>query len=94
MIDFNKEELRTIAQLSVLNIDERETELFVHQIKTILAYVEQLQQVKISAQVEQVRNVNMMRDDESYKKDTSAILALAPEREASYFVVPNILEEK
>jgi len=94
MAGFNKEELHKIAHLSALKIDDKESDLFVEQIKTILAYVDQLQEIPMSTQAQSVRNINVLRDDQAYQFDSSQILAQAPERNENYFVVPTILEEK
>jgi len=94
MADFTKEELRKIAELSALKIDDKESDLFVEQIKTILAYVDQLQQIPLSSEMQQVRNINVFREDEALQCDSTEILAQAPERNNNYFVVPTILEEK
>lgn len=94
MTTFNKEELYKIAQLSALKIDESEVDAFVGQMRTILAYVDQLKEVAITTQVEQVRNVNVLRDDKAIQRPSGDLLALAPERDGQFFVVPNILEEK
>ena len=91
---FNKEELRKIAHLSALKIDDQESDLFVEQIKTILAYVDQLQEIHITTQAQNVRNINVLREDEAFQNDSSEIMAQAPERNENYFVVPTILEEK
>lgn len=94
MADFNKEELLKIAHLSALKIDDKEIDIFVEQIKTILSYVDQLQQVPQSAETLPVRNINFFREDIAIQCDSSEILAQAPERNETYFVVPTILEEK
>lgn len=94
MTTFNKEELFKIARLSALKIDEKEADVFVEQMGAILNYVDQLKQVAVTAQAEQVKNVNILRDDVAIQRESSDLLDLAPEREGQYFVVPNILQEK
>ncbi|MFA6527028.1 MAG: Asp-tRNA(Asn)/Glu-tRNA(Gln) amidotransferase subunit GatC [Candidatus Babeliales bacterium] len=94
MTTFNKEELHKIAQLSALKIDESEVDAFVSQMGTILEFVDQLKQVTITAQAQQVCNVNVMREDKAIQRPSDDLLALAPERDGQYFIVPNILEEK
>lgn len=94
MTAFNKEELHKIAQLSALKIANNEVDAFVAQMGTILEYVDQLKQVTITAQAQQTRNINVMREDKAFQRPSDDLLALAPERDGQYFVVPNILEEK
>lgn len=94
MASFNKEELLHIAHLSALKLDDKEIDLFVDQIKTILGFVDQLKEVKISTQAESVHNVNIFREDTAIKTDASAIMEQAPVVDGPYFAVPKILDEK
>ncbi len=92
MVNFTKEELLNIAKLSALELDNKEIELFEKQIKAILDYADQLQQVPKSEEVETFHNVNILRDDVVKKCDSTDILAQAPQNEDGYFVVPKILD--
>jgi len=92
MADFNKEELLKIAQLAALNLNEQEVNLFGKQIATIIDYVDQIQEVKITTKAETVRNSNIFRDDEIKACNTEEILAQAPKRANRFFVVPKILD--
>ena len=94
MTTFNKEELYKIAHLSALKIEESEVDAFVGQMRTILDYVDQLKEVSITTQVERVRNINVLRDDKAIQRPSGDLLAMAPERDGQFFIVPNILEEK
>ena len=93
MAEFNKEELLKIAQLSSLKINDAELNLFVGQIKNILDYVNQLQQVPSSIEAQPTKNINVVREDVAQSFNSATILAQAPEHEGHYFVVPAILEE-
>ena len=92
MADFNKEELLKIAQLSALKLEENEVKLFSNQIASILSYVDQLQEVTITTDVQPIRNTNIFRDDVAQKGNADAVLAQAPQTEERYFIVPKILE--
>jgi aspartyl-tRNA(Asn)/glutamyl-tRNA(Gln) amidotransferase subunit C len=94
MTAFNKQELLSIAKLSALKLEDKEIDLFEQQIKSILAYVDQLQQVPISSAVSHIGNSNIFREDVAVKKDSTDILAQAPETDENYFTVPKILDEK
>ncbi len=94
MTTFNKEELLNIAKLSALHLNDQELSLYAEQIKAILAYVDQLKTVQITAEATSIRNVNIFRDDTAVPKDGSLMLARAPEVDEGYFTVPKILDEK
>ncbi len=94
MSQFTKDELLKIAHLSALKLEDNELELFTEQIKAILAYVDQLQQVQLTPQAAHVRNINIFRDDVVQKSDAEVMLAQAPELDEHYFAVPKILDEK
>lgn len=94
MASLSKEELLNIAHLSSLKLDDAEVDTLIDQVSTILSYVEQIQSADILREAAQSRPVNIMREDVAIKKDSSALLDLAPARDGNYFVVPSILEEK
>jgi aspartyl-tRNA(Asn)/glutamyl-tRNA(Gln) amidotransferase subunit C len=94
MTTFNKQELLHIAKLSALKLEEHEIEVFTEQIKTILSYVDQLKSVDAIAQTQEIRNINIFRQDEPIKTDSAPILAQAPAVDEKYFSVPKILDEK
>lgn len=92
MSTFTKEELLRVAELSALKLEDSEIEAFVVQLKTVLDYAEELSGCAITHEQECVRNINVFRDDKVVAKDSAVILAIAPQTEDSYFVVPAILE--
>lgn len=94
MTTFNKDELLKIAKLSALNLSDDDIELFTHQIKNVLTFVDQLQQVPASHQAISPVNINVFREDVAVQPTTIAPLEQAPDRQGNYFVVPKILDEK
>jgi aspartyl-tRNA(Asn)/glutamyl-tRNA(Gln) amidotransferase subunit C len=94
MATFNKQELQAIARLSSLKFTDQELEVFAEQIQTILGYVDQLQGAKLTTEATPVRTVNRLREDEAIPTDPSPVLALAPELDERFYVVPKILDEK
>jgi aspartyl-tRNA(Asn)/glutamyl-tRNA(Gln) amidotransferase subunit C len=93
MIHFDKNDLLKVAKLSALRLDETEISLFEKQIKSILEFVEQLQQVEMTAETEHARNVNIMREDVAHTCTLAqTIRNQSPEKEGPYFVVPKILD--
>lgn len=93
MVTFNREELLKLAQLSSLHLEESEIDTYVERLSAILGYVRQLQEVSTTQAAEQVRNINVFREDNTVACDrTEEMLAQAPEREDHYFSVPKILD--
>ena len=93
MADFTKEELLKLANLSAIKLDEQETTLFTEQIKTILAFTEQLQEVETDNAQERIRNVNTIRQDVARTSpNAQAVIEQSPKEELNYFVVPKILD--
>lgn len=93
MVTFSKEELRNVAKLAALQLDEQELNLLAEQLQTIIQYTEQLQEVTSNLEAPSVRNRNIFRADEIKQSDTESLLSQAPQREGTYFVVPKILGE-
>lgn len=94
MID--KDEVEYIANLSRISLNEREKDMFVHQLNDILSYIEKLntldtKNVKPMAYILKVSNV--FRED---KLETSIpiqdVLINAPSTKSSFFKVPKVIE--
>lgn len=93
MSNFSKEELLKVAKLSALNLSEGEIENFTNNLDKVLNFIDQIKEVKVSVQAVQVKNKNILREDEVIPTDSMDILNLAPEKQEGYFVVPKILDE-
>ena len=92
-VGFNKDELLKVAKLSALNLSDSEIDIFTNNLEKVLNFIDQIKEVKVSAQVDQVRNKNILREDEIISTDSTDILNLAHDKQESYFVVPKILDE-
>jgi len=92
------DEVRKVARLARLSLTDEEIEEFGRQLTQILSYVETLNEVDVDntepmPHAVDVRNV--FRDDEqreSLPRDSA--LSNAPKTDGSYFLVPQILEQK
>lgn len=92
----SKEEVKHIAMLSRLELDEREIELYQDQLSRILEYVEKLNEIDTS-QIEPTSHVidlnNVFREDvvkESLPRED--VLRNAPQATDKFFKVPKIIE--
>ncbi len=95
MIAFNREELLKIAKLSALQLSDKEIDLFVVQLQKVLDYITQIQQVTTTQDNKNASSLtNVLREDEITPSNSQELLALAPQAEEGFFVVPTILSEK
>ncbi|MBM3529611.1 MAG: Asp-tRNA(Asn)/Glu-tRNA(Gln) amidotransferase subunit GatC [Alphaproteobacteria bacterium] len=88
--------VRRIAHLARIAVAEDEVEHLRGEINSILAFVEQLSEVKVDG-VEPMTSVTPMamkkrQDAVTDGGDAEAVLKNAPAREGNYFVVPKVVE--
>ena len=90
------DQLRHVARLSRLALEDDELHIFDEQLNSILEYMEQLNKLDTTdipptAQVLDLRNV--LREDTVEKEQTvEDMLENAPERRGDFFGVPRIIE--
>ena len=90
-------DVRHVALLSRLDFNEQEVQRFTKDLNNILAHVEKLNELD-TANVEptshSLKMENVFREDEVQPSLTSdQALANAPDREGSFFKVPQIIQE-
>ena len=92
----DQDQVRKVAKLARLELDEREVEEFAGQLSAILGYVEKMNELDTGG-VEPLAHClpisNVLREDcvrESL--GTEAALANAPQRDGEFFKVPKILD--
>lgn len=90
-------EVRNVAKLSRLELSEAEVAEFTGQLESILEYVDKLgeldtENVKPLAHCLAVSN-RFRADEVKESAGTEKILANAPQRNDSYFIVPKILDD-
>ena len=91
-------EVKKVAQLARLELNESEIQKHAEQLENILGYIKQLEKIdteNIPCTTRAIEVVNVLRKDE--KKDyenSEELLDLAPSRENRFFKVPKIISEK
>ena len=97
MTKITKEEVRKVAELARLELNENEINNHAEQLEKILEYIKQLEEIdtnEVPCTTRAIEVVNVFRKD---KKQNFAckeeLLDLAPSREDEYFKVPKILNE-
>lgn len=92
----DQDQVRKVAKLARLELEEREVEEFAGQLSSIIEYVEKMNELD-TAGVEPLAHClpisNVLRED-SVKGSigTEAALANAPQRDGEFFKVPKILD--
>ena len=93
----SSDEVKKVAQLARLELNENEINQHAEQLEKILEYIKQLEKINtedIPCTTRAIEVVNVLRKDE--KKDynnSEEILDLAPSRENKFFKVPKIINE-
>lgn len=84
-----------LAAMSNILLYDHEVELLAADLESVLTYASSLQAIAQRHTMDitaTVKNTNIMRDDLIQATPSQPLLALAPEREGDYFVVPKIIK--
>ena len=93
----SSDEVKKVAKLARLELNESETRQHALQLEKILDYINQLEKIdteNISCTTRAIEVINVLRKDEKKDyKDSEELLDLAPSRENKFFKVPKIINE-
>ena len=91
------DEVKKVAQLARLELNESEIDQHAEQLEKILEYIKQLDEINtdnIPCTTRAIEVVNVLRKDEKKDyKNSEELLDLAPLRENKFFKVPKIIIE-
>ena len=97
MTKITKEEVKKVAYLARLELNENEINNHAEQLEKILDYIRQLEKIDtddISCTTRAIEVINVFRKDEKKNSDChDEILELGPSTEDKYFKVPKIINE-
>ena len=97
MTKITKEEVKKVAHLARLELNENEINNHAEQLEKILDYIRQLEKIDtddVPCTTRAIEVINVLRKDEKKKSDCNEeLLALGPSREDKYFKVPKIINE-
>ncbi len=97
MTKITNEEVKKVAQLARLELDQDEISNHAKQLEKILEYIKQLEKIDtddVPSTTRAIEVTNIFRKDEKKISDcTEEILELGPSREDKYFKVPKIINE-
>ena len=95
MTKITKDEVKKVAHLARLELNEYEINKHAEQLEKILEYIKQLEKIDtydVPCTTRAIEVINVFRKDEKKNYDsTEEILELAPLKEDKYFKVPKIL---
>ena len=97
MTRISKEEVKKVAQLARLELNEDEINNHAEQLAKILDYIKQLDKINtenIPCTTRAIEVTNVLRKDEKRNYINSEdLLGLAPAREDNFFKVPKIISD-
>jgi aspartyl-tRNA(Asn)/glutamyl-tRNA(Gln) amidotransferase subunit C len=97
MTKITQEEVKKVAHLARLELDDNEISNHAEQLERILEYIKQLESIDtddIPCTTRAVEVTNIFRKDENKNFDcTEDLMELGPSREDNYFKVPKIISE-
>ena len=95
MIKINKNEVKKVAHLARLELNEDEINKHAEQLEKILEYIKQLEKIDtyhVPCTTRAIEVINVFRKDEKKNyESTEELLELGPSKEDKYFKVPKIL---
>ena len=97
MTKITKEEVKKVAHLARLELNENEINNHAQQLEKILDYIKQLEKIdtdNVPCTTRALEVINVFRKDAKNNSDCNEeILGLAPSKEDKYFKVPKIINE-
>ena len=97
MTKITKEEVKKVAHLARLELNEKEINNHAEQLEKILDYITQLEKIDtddVPCTTRAIEVTNVFRKDEKKNfENTEELLELGPSREEQFFKVPKIINE-
>ncbi|MBO8229406.1 Asp-tRNA(Asn)/Glu-tRNA(Gln) amidotransferase GatCAB subunit C [Prochlorococcus marinus str. MU1404] len=97
MAKITNEEVKKVAHLARLELNEDEINNHAEQLEKILGYIKQLEEIDteyVPCTTRAIEVINVFRKDEKKSSDCiEELLELGPSREDKYFKVPKIINE-
>ena len=97
MTKITKDEVKKVALLARLELNEDEINNHAEQLEKILEYIKQLEKIdtdNVPCTTRAIEVINVLRKDEKKSSDCiEEILELGPSKQDKYFKVPKIIKE-
>ncbi len=97
MTRISKEQVKKVAELARIELNDEEIEHHAEQLEKIIDYINQLEKINtdnVPCTTRAIEVVNVSRKDSNKKfEENEALLELAPSREEDFFKVPKIIKD-
>ena len=97
MTRISEEQVKKVAQLARLSLDNNQVRHHAEQIDKILDYINQLEKIdtnEVPCTTRAIEVINVLRTDLNNKfEERDQLLNLAPSRENDFFKVPKIIKD-
>ena len=97
MSKISKEQVKKVAKLARLQLNDEQIGHHSEQLEKILKYIDQLEKINtdnVHCTTRAIEVVNVLRNDINHKfEENESILDLAPSREENFFKVPKIIKD-
>ena len=97
MTKINRDEVKKVAHLARLELNDSEVDNHAKQLEKILEYINQLEKIdtkNVPCTTRAIEVINAFRKDENKDySNTEELLDLAPSREDKFFKVPKIIND-
>ena len=91
-----EDQVKKVAELARLKLDNNQVKHHAEQIEKILDYVNQLEKIDtegVACTTRAIEVINVLRSDSKNKfEERDELLSLAPDRENDFFKVPKIIK--
>ncbi len=95
-MSLDADQVRRVAELARLAVDDAELPLYAQELSSILDMVDQLQSADTKGVEPMAHPLNMVQrlraDEVSERPDRDAYQALAPQAEGGHYLVPRVIE--
>jgi len=92
MAQVTKEEIKKIAEMTKVSFEEDELDDIVAQFNDVISYAQRVVLIAQQVDIASNKNINCARPDIVVSTASDKILALAPQTEDNYFVVPKFVD--
>ena len=89
-----KEEIKKIAAMTKVSFEDHELDGILQQFNDVIEYAQRVGEIAKQADVLKQKNINCLRVDQVIPTSTQEIIALAPQSEDNYFVVPKFVDNQ
>lgn len=97
MSHITETEIRHLAKLANLKLEDQEVQQLMPEIASVLEYAAILNKIVQAKEAQSLRpdvdcSKNIMRDDTVIRYESASLLKQAPDSDGTYFIVPSILQ--